>query len=282
MREGHGQHLKLAGRHMLRRRAVRFPLLSGTIAEGAAVYFPSAAPPIVLWTAAGSGAVILALTTVFDAVTNSAQRTASRKRPGAEAPRGKSTGEMGMDNHSIRAGWPFDRQVDFPLGEKIQLEAGAVGEEGGPGESPGGGTTDPGERMDDWRRIGWANEDNTAGWARVGRRLPTGGAPRVIDLDVSSGYPIVLGQVDGRTMIRWPLTVRERPPSPHRTMFMDEYHYDADGWLHRDDGPAIVFAGGARVWMQHGALHRAGGPAIEGDDGSSAWYRHGGRIESPE
>ena len=174
--------------------------------------------------------------------------------------------------------------MDFPLGEKMKLEAGAVGEEGGPGESPGGGTTDPGKRTDGWRRMGWENENKMAGagWARVGRRLPTGGAPRVMDLDVSSGYPIVLGQVDGRTMIRWPLTVRERPPSPHRTMFMDERHYDVGGWLHRDDGPAIVFAGGARVWMERGALHRAGGPAIEGDDGSSAWYRHGGQIEAPE
>ena len=171
-----------------------------------------------------------------------------------------------MDNHGIRAGWPFDRQVDFPLGEKMQLKADAAGEEGGPGESPGGGTMDPGERMDGWRRMGWANEDNTAGagWARVGRRLPTGGAPRVMDLDVSSGYPTALGQVDGRTMIRWPLTVRERPPTPHRTMFMDERRHDVGGGLHRDDGPATLFAGAARVWMQHGALHRAGGPAMEG------------------
>ena len=28
-----------------------------------------------------------------------------------------------MDNHSIRAGWPFDRQVDFPLGEKMQARS---------------------------------------------------------------------------------------------------------------------------------------------------------------
>ena len=142
----------------------------------------------------------------------------------------------------------------------------------------------PGERTYGRRRLGWVNGDKMtgAGWARVGRRLPTGGAPRVMDLDASSRYPIVLGQVDGRTMISWPLTVRERPPSPHRTMFMDERHHDAGGWLHRDDGPAIVFADGARVWMQHGALHRAGGPATEGSGGSPAWRRHGGRIESPE
>ena len=137
-----------------------------------------------------------------------------------------------MDSHGIRAGWPFDRRVDFPLGKRLQLKAGAVGKEGGPGESPG-------KRMNGWRRMGWKNEDETTGAERasVGRRLPAEGAPIVIDLDVSSGYPIVLGQVDGRTMIRWPLTVRERPPSPHRTMFSDEYHHDADGWLHRDGGP---------------------------------------------
>ena len=167
--------------------------------------------------------------TLRDILDNLAQRTVSRRRLGAGAPRGESKEEMNMDSHGIGAGWPFDRQVDFPLGEKIQLEADAVGEEGGPGESPGGGTTDPGERMNDWRRIGWVNEDKMtgAGWARVGRRLPAGGAPRVMDLQVSSGYPTALGQVDGRTMIRWPLTVRERPPSPHRTMFMDERRHDA-------------------------------------------------------
>ena len=146
-----------------------------------------------------------------------------------------------------------------------------------PGESPG-------RRMNGWRRMGWENEDETTGAERdsVGRRLPAEGAPIVIDLDVSSGYPIVLGQVDGRTMIRWPLTVRQRPPSPHRTMFSDEYHYDAGGWLHRDGGPAIAFSNGARVWMQHGALHRAGGPAIEGGESPPAWYRHGRQIEPPE
>ena len=186
-------------------------------------------------------------------------------------------GEMDMDSHGVRAGWPFDRRVDFSLGERLQLKAGAVGKEGGPGESPG-------KRMNGWRRMGWANEGETTGAERasVGRRLPAEGAPIVIDLDVSSGYPIVLGQVDGRTMIRWPLTVRDRPPSPHRTMFSDEYHYDAGGWLHRDGGPAIVFSNGARVWMQHGAPHRAGGPAVEGGEGPPAWYRHGRQTEPPE
>ena len=158
---------------------------------------------------------------------------------------------MDTDSHGVRAGWPFDRRVDFPLGERMQLEAGAVGKEGGPGESPG-------KRMNGWRRMGWKNENET------------------------TGYPIVLGQADGRTMIRWPLTVRERPPSPHRTMFSDEHHHDAGGWLHRDGGPATLFSNGARVWMQHGALHRAGGPAIEGGESPSAWYRHGRQIEPPE
>ena len=103
-----------------------------------------------------------------DILDNFAQRTVSRRRLGAPAPREESTEEMDMDSHGIRAGWPFNRQVDFPLGEKMQLEADAVGEVGNPGESPGGGTRNPGERMNGWRRMGWKNEDNTAstGWAR--------------------------------------------------------------------------------------------------------------------
>ncbi len=51
--------------------------------------------------------------------------------------------------------------------------------------------------------------------------------------------------------------------------------YDDAGDLHRDGGPAIEYANGARTWRQHGQLHRDGGPAVEYANGSTEWYQHG-------
>ena len=70
-------YLKLADRYMLWYRSIRFILLFGIIAEAAAVYFLSAAPPVALWTVAGIGAAALAGITVFDAATNWAERAAN-------------------------------------------------------------------------------------------------------------------------------------------------------------------------------------------------------------
>lgn len=41
-----------------------------------------------------------------------------------------------------------------------------------------------------------------------------------------------------------------------------------NGLLHREDGPAIEYAGGKRKWYQNGRLHRDGGPAVEKSDGT--------------
>jgi hypothetical protein len=44
---------------------------------------------------------------------------------------------------------------------------------------------------------------------------------------------------------------------------------------HREDGPAVEFAGGDKVWYLNGERHREDGPAIEFADGSKHWYRDG-------
>ena len=52
-------------------------------------------------------------------------------------------------------------------------------------------------------------------------------------------------------------------------------HYNAQGYLHCEDGPAIEYSTGGRVWYQNGLLHRADGPAIEWPDGIKKWYLNG-------
>ena len=51
--------------------------------------------------------------------------------------------------------------------------------------------------------------------------------------------------------------------------------------LHREDGPAIVYADNTKVWYQNGVLHREDGPAIEYANGYQEWWLNGNTyIES--
>jgi hypothetical protein len=51
--------------------------------------------------------------------------------------------------------------------------------------------------------------------------------------------------------------------------------YNEDGQLHREGGPAIEWADGAKEWCLNGQLHREDGPAREGADGYKEWYLNG-------
>ena len=53
---------------------------------------------------------------------------------------------------------------------------------------------------------------------------------------------------------------------------------------HREDGPAVECSDGSTSWWKHGELHRLDGPAIEYPDGTKFWYEHGKfiRKEVPE
>lgn len=46
-----------------------------------------------------------------------------------------------------------------------------------------------------------------------------------------------------------------------------------NGKLHRDDGPAVISRYAER-WYRHGIAHREDGPAVVWDDGEE-WYRYG-------
>ena len=52
-------------------------------------------------------------------------------------------------------------------------------------------------------------------------------------------------------------------------------YYNDAGRLHREDGPAIVYANGYQEWYQNGRRHRVDGPAIEYANGAQEWWIHG-------
>ena len=61
------------------------------------------------------------------------------------------------------------------------------------------------------------------------------------------------------------------------------YYYNNTGELHRDDGPAIEYPNGDKLWCQNGQLHRIDGPAVERSNGAKEWYQNDQlhRIDGP-
>jgi hypothetical protein len=70
---------------------------------------------------------------------------------------------------------------------------------------------------------------------------------------------------------------------PKTTSRGDRYWRDSDGQLHREDGPAVIYADGQFRWYRHGRLHREDGPAYLGDDGQRVWVLDGAvhRMDGP-
>lgn len=52
--------------------------------------------------------------------------------------------------------------------------------------------------------------------------------------------------------------------------------------LHREDGPAVEYSHGDRVWYLNGIRHREDGPSIEWVDGSKWWHLNGQSISEAE
>jgi hypothetical protein len=50
---------------------------------------------------------------------------------------------------------------------------------------------------------------------------------------------------------------------------------DAEGRLHREDGPALIHANGSYKWYRHGQRHREDGPACVYVNGTRKWYLDG-------
>src|ERR1700729_2711839 len=47
------------------------------------------------------------------------------------------------------------------------------------------------------------------------------------------------------------------------------------GNFHCEDGPAVVYSNGKKVWYFNGNIHRTNGPAIEYSNGDKSWYLNG-------
>jgi hypothetical protein len=54
-----------------------------------------------------------------------------------------------------------------------------------------------------------------------------------------------------------------------------------NGVLHRDDGPAVIDPDGTQFWYRNGRLHREDGPAVIWPDGQQAWYRDDQPVDPP-
>jgi len=60
------------------------------------------------------------------------------------------------------------------------------------------------------------------------------------------------------------------------------YKDKAMTFLHREDGPAMEFPWGDRIWQINGLFHREDGPAVEYSNGSKEWHLNGVRLSEQE
>ena len=64
--------------------------------------------------------------------------------------------------------------------------------------------------------------------------------------------------------------------------YVSDDYADLSNNLHRDDGPAIIYANGTKAWFQHGMRHREDGPAYIGHDGRKVWFLYDKAVTEEE
>ena len=62
----------------------------------------------------------------------------------------------------------------------------------------------------------------------------------------------------------------------------DLRYFNADGQLHRETGPAAIWADGSKFWFQNGLRHRTDGPAVVGSNGQKFWFINGVELTEDE
>ncbi len=55
-----------------------------------------------------------------------------------------------------------------------------------------------------------------------------------------------------------------------------------DGEFHRDDGPAIEYENGDKIWYRYDKRHRDDGPAVEYINGYESWWLDGKEYSKSE
>ena len=55
-------------------------------------------------------------------------------------------------------------------------------------------------------------------------------------------------------------------------------YHNSDGAFHREDGPALIWAGGTKAWYINDNPHREDGPAVIYSTGIKEWWLNGKRL----
>lgn len=64
--------------------------------------------------------------------------------------------------------------------------------------------------------------------------------------------------------------------------FGTKRYYNNEGQLHREFGPARIYANGDKAWYLNNKYHRTDGPACEWTDGTNMWYINDKRFTEEE
>ena len=56
-------------------------------------------------------------------------------------------------------------------------------------------------------------------------------------------------------------------------------YFNKEGFLHRENGPAVIIPKGPRIWFINGLRHRTDGPAYIASDGYKEWHIEGKQYE---
>lgn len=59
-------------------------------------------------------------------------------------------------------------------------------------------------------------------------------------------------------------------------------HWRQNGYIHREDGPAIIYPSGDQYWYKRGYIHREDGPAVEYANGRKEWWLNGEQFNEEE
>ena len=65
-------------------------------------------------------------------------------------------------------------------------------------------------------------------------------------------------------------------------VYDDRKEWYFKGKLHREDGPARVFADGSKEWWINGKRHREDGPALDYANGYKSWWINGKELTEEE
>jgi hypothetical protein len=61
-----------------------------------------------------------------------------------------------------------------------------------------------------------------------------------------------------------------------------EKEYWLNGYIHREDGPALEYTNGDKIWYINGKCHREDGPAIDFVDGTKEYWLNNKHVSKYE